>query len=83
MQKIKNIIITAVLLIGILWTVDGNAQTNLYVSVNGKDGNPGTQAVSNLKDLAQAQAEVIGKKAEIVVFRNQQQLKQWIEIKRQ
>ncbi|WPU97848.1 PDZ domain-containing protein [Mucilaginibacter sp. cycad4] len=43
MQKVKNLIKTALLFAGLLWSANGNAQTNLYVSVNGNDANPGTQ----------------------------------------
>jgi hypothetical protein len=34
----------SVLFVVFLWPADGNAQTNLYVSVKGNDGNPGTQS---------------------------------------
>ncbi|SEP43510.1 PDZ domain-containing protein [Mucilaginibacter sp. OK283] len=44
MQKVKNLIITAVLFAAFLWPVGSNAQTNLYVSLSGNDSNPGTQS---------------------------------------
>jgi len=45
MQKITNIIIiAAVLFVFLLWPTVGCAQTNLYVSAKGNDGNPGTQS---------------------------------------
>ena len=44
MQKIQTLIISSILFIASLWPADGNAQTNLYVSVKGNDGNPGTQS---------------------------------------
>jgi len=42
MGKIKNLITTAVLAGLFLWPVVCGAQTNVYVSVNGNDSNPGT-----------------------------------------
>jgi hypothetical protein len=44
MQKIKNLIITAGLFAVFSWPAVGNAQTNLYVSVKGNDGGPGTKS---------------------------------------
>ena len=44
MQKVKNLIITAVLFAAFLWPVGSSAQTNLYVSVSGNDSNPGTKS---------------------------------------
>lgn len=44
MQEIKKLIIAAVLFTVFVWPAAANAQTNLYVSVNGNDGNPGTQS---------------------------------------
>lgn len=44
MQKVKNLIITAVLFAGFLWPAGSNAQTNLYVSLSGNDSNPGTKS---------------------------------------
>jgi len=44
MQKIKNLIITSVLLAGFLWPAGSSAQTNLYVSISGNDSNPGTKS---------------------------------------
>jgi len=44
MQKIKNIIIGAVLFIAFVWPIESNAQTNLYVSAGGNDHNPGTKS---------------------------------------
>lgn len=44
MQGIKKLIIAAVLFTVFVWPANGNAQTNLYVSVRGKDVNPGTKS---------------------------------------
>nr|WP_294946529.1 PDZ domain-containing protein [uncultured Mucilaginibacter sp.] len=44
MQKIKYSMTIAVLLAVLVWPAVGNAQTNLYVSVSGNDGNPGTKS---------------------------------------
>jgi hypothetical protein len=44
MQKVKNLIVTSVLFAVFLWPADSSAQTNLYVSLSGNDGNPGTQS---------------------------------------
>lgn len=43
MVKIGKVI-AAVLFVASLWAADSHAQTNLYVSVRGNDGNPGTQS---------------------------------------
>ena len=44
MQKIKNLIIAAVLFTVLVWSAGADAQTNLYVSARGNDGNPGTNS---------------------------------------
>ncbi len=44
MQQIKNLIIASVLFVAFLWPGASNAQTNLYISVKGNDGNPGTKS---------------------------------------
>ncbi|GAA3979593.1 right-handed parallel beta-helix repeat-containing protein [Mucilaginibacter dorajii] len=43
MQKVKNLIVTSLLLAVFLWPAGSSAQTNLYVSLSGNDSNPGTQ----------------------------------------
>ncbi len=45
MQKIKYLITTILVLLTVLvWPATGNAQTDLYVSVKGNDGNPGIKS---------------------------------------
>jgi hypothetical protein len=44
MQKVKNLIVTSLLLAVFLCPAGSNAQTNLYVSQSGNDSNPGTQS---------------------------------------
>ncbi|WP_184549269.1 PDZ domain-containing protein [Mucilaginibacter sp. FT3.2] len=44
MQKVKNLIVTSLLLAVFLWPAGSSAQTNLYVSLGGNDSNPGTQS---------------------------------------
>ncbi|WP_198512251.1 PDZ domain-containing protein [Flavobacterium sp. 1] len=36
---------------------------------------------NNLNDLSEAQKSVIGDKTEVVIFRNQKEVKKWIELK--
>ena len=44
MQGIKNSIISAILFVMFLWPRESVGQTNLYISTNGSDANPGTQS---------------------------------------